>query len=81
MGKTEWELVEHSLDRLTTEEKLRLMERLAVKLRSEAAALPAAEQLRALEQLRQEMAALAIHNPADGFTNRSHDRALYRDPR
>ena len=37
------------------------------------------QQRDALRRLRQELAALPVHNPVDGFSNRQHDQLLYGD--
>ncbi len=51
-----------------------------ITIRSLSSAQPASEteqQRKNLERLRRELAALPVRNPADGFSGRDHDVALY----
>ena len=78
MAQQDLEAIVQTLDRLTTGEKLALIERLARSLREPMARDQAspAQQREALQRLRRTLKALPIHNPTDGFSNRDHDRIL-----
>jgi len=71
--------LEQTIERLTPAEKLTLIERLARSLRDAPTRTTPAQQRDALHHLRQELAALPVHNPVDGFSNRQHDQLLYGD--
>jgi hypothetical protein len=80
MAQTDFETIVHSLDRLTAEEKLALIEQLARSLQTASAGMSPDLQRAALQRLRRELAALPVFNPADGFSNRQHDQLLYGTP-
>ena len=77
MGGIAWESIDRILEKLTAEEKLELIERLARSVRMAPAPRSAEQQSEALNQLRREMAALPVANPADGFSGCDHDQLLY----
>jgi hypothetical protein len=82
MAQQDFDTIIYTLDRLTTWEKLVLLEHLARSLREphvEEQVSPA-QQRAALQCLRRTMKTLPIHNPPDGFSNRDHDRLLYGAP-
>ena len=79
MSETVRQTIDAVVEQLTPQEKRELMERLAQSLRPSSQEVSAARRLEALRQLRQELAALPVHNPADGFAGRDHDQALYGD--
>ena len=82
MTQQDFDTIVQTLARLTSAEKLALIEHLVRSLRAPAAedqGAPA-QQCEALQRLRRTMKALPIHNPADGFSNRDHDRLLYGAP-
>src|SRR5437870_2430732 len=79
MSETVRQTIDAVLEQLTSQEKRELMERLARSLRPAAQESTAVKRLDVLRQLRQELAALPVHNPADGFAGRDHDQALYGD--
>ena len=81
MAQQDFKTILHTLERLTASEKLALIERLAHSLRESAVVngLPA-QQRTALQRLRRDLASLPICNPADGVSNRDHDRLLYGAP-
>ena len=73
----DWNDLQKTLDRLVPAQKLWLIEELARSLRA-ATAKVTSEDLRAsLDRLRRELDSLPVHNPADGFSARDHDRELY----
>jgi len=76
MTSSEWKTLQELLDRLSPDERLMLIERLARSMHSDQTN-PAEMQLAALKRLRDELAALPVTNPDDGFSNREHDRLLY----
>jgi hypothetical protein len=77
MTAAEWDALEGAIGKLTPGEKLELVERVVRSLRTDDRATSAAPQHEALRALRQKLAALPIHNPDDGFSNRDHDSVLY----
>jgi hypothetical protein len=82
MAQQDFDTIVQTLDRLTPGEKLGLIERLARSLREpviEDQESPV-QQREALRRLRCKMKTLPVHNPADGFSNRDHDRLLYGAP-
>lgn len=79
MNKSAWETVAGTLDQLSAGEKLELIERLARSLRAQPPARSPEAKREALNRLRQELAALPVVNPADGFAGRDHDPLLYGD--
>ena len=80
MAQTDFDTAVQTLERLTTQEKLALLERLARSLHGDAPGISPAQQQTALQRLRQELAVLPVMNPADGFSNRQHDQLLYGAP-
>lgn len=81
MNKNAWETMAGTLEQLSAGEKLELIEWLAHSLRLQPLARSSAKKREALNQLRQELAALPVVNPADGFSGRDHDHLLYGDHR
>jgi hypothetical protein len=77
MSKNTLETIEDALDQLTAPEKLKLIEQLARSLRVPPPTRAPDQKREALNQLRKELAALPVANPADGFSGRDHDQALY----
>jgi hypothetical protein len=79
MGQQDFDIIIQTLDRLTTGEKLVLIERLARSLQELTAEdqVSPVQQREALQRLRREISSLPVHNPNDGFSNRDHDRLLY----
>jgi hypothetical protein len=75
------ELIDETLEKLTAQEKLKLIERLARSIRTASAARTMEQKREALDELRREMASLPVANPADGFSGRDHDRLLYGEGR
>jgi hypothetical protein len=80
MAQQDFDTAVQTLERLTTQEKLALLERLARSLQGVTPGISPAQQQAALQRLRQELAALQVMNPADGFSNRQHDQLLYGAP-
>jgi hypothetical protein len=80
MSQQDLDAAVQSLERLTTQEKLALLERLARSLQGDEPGISAVQQQAALQRLQQELAALPVMNPADGFSNRQHDQLLYGAP-
>ncbi len=78
MTPSEWKQIDESVDGLSTSEKLQLIERLARSLQTTPDRSPL-EKREALMKLRKKLAALAVANPDDGFSNRDHDRLIYGD--
>jgi hypothetical protein len=81
MNKSAWETIAGTLDQLSAGEKLELIERLVHSLRVPPPAPSLEKKREALNQLRQELAALPVVHPADGFSGRDHDQLLYGDHR
>ena len=79
MARQDLHTLEQTIEHLTPAEKLMLIEHLARSLRDVPTQTTFAKQHDALRRLRQELAALPVHNPADGFSNRQHDQLLYGD--
>jgi hypothetical protein len=71
--------IDKTLEKLTAQEKLELIERLARSVRMMPAPRSAEQQRQALNQLRREMAAFPVANPTDGFSGRDHDQLLYEE--
>jgi hypothetical protein len=80
MAQQDFDTVVQTLDRLTSQEKLALIERLARALQAPPPEEVAAQHQAALTRLRRELAALPVRNPTDGFANRQHDQLLYGAP-
>ena len=80
MTQTDFEAIVHTIDRLTAQEKLALIEYLARSFQTASAGISPDQQRAALQRLRSELAALPVVNPADGFSNRQHDQLLYGAP-
>jgi hypothetical protein len=81
MIKSELEAIDRTLEKLTAQEKLELIERLARSVRTAPAPRSVEQRREALNQLRKEMAALPVANPTDGFSGRDHDQLLYGEGR
>ena len=79
MARQDLHTLEQTIEHLTPAEKLMLIEHLARSLRDVPMQTTFAKQHDALRRLRQELAALPVDNPADGFSNRQHDQLLYGD--
>ena len=79
LSANDWEAIEQTLARLTRSEKVQLVQRLTRSLRPATSKFSAEQRRDALNRLRKEIAELPVNNPADGFSNRDHDRVLYRD--
>lgn len=73
----EMQSILQSLDRLTSADKLLLIEEVARSLRGQAAPFDPAAQSAALMRLLSRMEALPVESPDDGFSGRDHDRVLY----
>jgi hypothetical protein len=79
--------IENTLRRLSATDRVRLIEVIARSLREpepepEPDPAPAhSPNKAALEQVLDELANLPSQSPADGFSNRDHDRVLYGDHR
>jgi hypothetical protein len=80
MTQTDFEVIVHTIDRLTTQEKLALIEHLARSLQMASTGISPDQQRAALQRLQGELAALPVVNPSDGFSNRQHDQLLYGAP-
>jgi hypothetical protein len=80
MTQTDFEAIVHTIDRLTAQEKLALIEHLARSLQMSSAGISPDQQRTALQRLRGQLAALPVVNPSDGFSNRQHDQLLYGAP-
>ena len=74
---TWWNELPKILDHLTLAEKLQLLEEVARSLRQPVSGTEFPDRQANLQRLRRELATLPVHNPADGFSNRNHDDALY----
>jgi hypothetical protein len=81
MAEGIWETIDETLEKLSTKEKLELIERLARSVRITSAPRSAEQQRESLDQLRRQMANLPVVNPADGFSGRDHDQLLYGEGR
>lgn len=79
MAQQDFDTMVQTLEQLSPAEKLALIERLARSLRVTPQEGPLDQQHETLRRLRRELAALPVTNPADGFSNRDHDRLLYGD--
>jgi hypothetical protein len=79
MSQQDFDTIVQTLERLTSGEKLALIEQIARSLQaSSALELDVAQRQReALTRLRAKVKARPIQNPDDGFSNRDHDRLLY----
>jgi hypothetical protein len=80
MAQHDFETAVQTLERLTTQEKRALLERLAQSLQGGAPERLPAQQQAALQRLRQELTLLPVMNPADGSSNRQHDHFLSGAP-
>jgi hypothetical protein len=80
MAQQDFDTISHTLERLTSQEKLALIERLARSLQAIPHQVSPDQQRTALQRLRRELAALPVVNPDDGFSNRQHDDLLYGAP-
>jgi hypothetical protein len=77
MSSGSLESIENGIGRLTSQEKLELIERLARSLRETPSPRTAEQQRAAFNQLRKEMATIPVSNPADAWSARDHDQLLY----
>jgi hypothetical protein len=77
MAQQDFDTMAQTLEQLSPTEKLVLIERLARSLRVVPQEGALDQQHETLRRLRQELAALPVANPADGFSNRDHDCILY----
>ena len=77
MAQQDLDTLAQTVERLTPTEKLTLLERLARSLRETPTRTISTQQRDALCRLRQELAALPVHNLGDGLSNRQHDQLLY----
>ena len=68
--------LEQAVSQLTRDEQLRLFEHLSQAIHLETPSAPDKKRM-ALHELRMELATLPVVNPADGFSNRDHDRLIY----
>jgi hypothetical protein len=75
----DWTVLQQTVDQLTPSEKLQLIEEVARSLRADTTPADAGACRETLETLRRQLAAIPVRNPADGFSNRDHDTALYGD--
>ncbi len=74
---TDWSVLKGTLDCLTTEDRLRLIEEVARSLRTPPTATSPEQRRATLDRLRHDLSALPVANPSDGFSNRDHDDELY----
>ncbi len=79
MSQQNLDALEQTIEGLTPEEKLALIEHIARSLQAVPMRMPPVQQHDALRRLRQELAGLPVYNPVDGFSNRQHDQVLYGD--
>ena len=80
-GKLKAEDLQKAIHELSPVDKLHLIEEVAKSLREPAAGTDPRQRKANLDGLRRELAALPVRNPADGFSNRDHDRLLYGERR
>ena len=73
-----WDILREAITHLTHAEKLRLIEEVTRSLDTGDTA-DDRERLARLVRRCNEIAALPVHNPDDGFSSRDHDRVLYGD--
>jgi hypothetical protein len=76
-----WNDLHTAVEQLTATEKLRLIEEVARSLLESSAEAEPVDRRVNLDRLRRELAGLPVCNPADGLTNRDHDRVLYGERR
>lgn len=79
MAQHDLETIAHTLERLTSGEKLALIEQLARSLRGGVLPPSPGHQRDALHRLQQELTLLPVSTPTDGWSNRDHDQLLYGD--
>lgn len=72
----DWTILQEAIGHLSPTEKLHLIEEVARSLRTPAVVPDDESRKTKIDQLRNDMAALPIHNADDGFTNREHDQLL-----
>jgi hypothetical protein len=79
MTPQQWETIERSLDGLSVQDRLELVEHIVRSIRvGDATSQDRTRQRREnLGRLRTGLAALPVAEPPDGLTNRDHDRILY----
>lgn len=81
MAQHDFETVIQTLDRLTAQEQLACLERLARILQAQQPQQRNPDQQRAaLQRLRRDLATLPVRNPAEGVSNRQHDQRLSGAP-
>ena len=78
--ETNWNVLQQTVDHLTTAEKLQLIEQTARSLRTPAVSPKSGDRPAALDRLRHELATLPGCNRDNGFSNRDHDDELYGGP-
>lgn len=72
------DVLDRAIPHLSYEDRLDLIEQLARSLRdSTPNSAAAVDQRQALRKLLEEIGALPVKNPADGFSSADHDRILY----
>ncbi len=74
---TEWTSLREALGSLSQDEKLQLIELVVQSMRAPSSSGASADRRMNLDRLRRELGTLPVANPADGFSNRDHDDALY----
>jgi hypothetical protein len=72
----DWSKLEATVEGLSEDDRLRLIEILSRSLRA-SSPTAVSRQAAARQSLMNELAALPVNNPADGFSNRQHDTLLY----
>ena len=77
MNQTAWKTVEKALPSLTPAQKRKLLQKVTDSLYPKRGPPSAAAQRKAFLELRRKLAALPVHNPSDGLSNRDHDKILY----
>jgi hypothetical protein len=77
MNQTAWKTVEKALPSLTPAQKRKLLQKVTDSLYAKRGPPSVAAQQKAFRELCRQLAALPVHNPNDGFSNRDHDKILY----
>ena len=75
MTQNQWDDIQRTIDAMSEREKVELLNRVSHALGQAEDA--AHQQKQALNRLRAELALLPNRNPADGFSNRDHDKIIY----
>ncbi len=76
---TNWTMLCESIQHLSPNERLLLIEEVARSLQQTPTADNPAQQKAILDDLRRNLAAMPIRNLDDGLSGRDHDRILYGD--